>query len=89
MTKIIPSSCVSPDARGCSLYMTQHGGFFLRKIFSGFFSGFFFRIFFRIFFSRIFFFSKYFFLKNKNLSPKQSRPYFQVREYGYIVPRIA
>jgi hypothetical protein len=28
-----PASCVSPDARGCTLYLTQLGGFFFRKIF--------------------------------------------------------
>jgi hypothetical protein len=26
-----PSSCVSPDARGCTLYLTQLGGFVLRQ----------------------------------------------------------
>jgi hypothetical protein len=50
-----PPSCVSPDARGCTLYMTQLDGFFLRKIFSEFFSIFFSRLFFKNIFSRIFY----------------------------------
>jgi hypothetical protein len=28
---LVPPSCVSPDARGCTLYMTQLGGFVSRQ----------------------------------------------------------
>jgi hypothetical protein len=66
-----PSSCVSPDARGCTLYLTQLGGFFLRKIFSRFFSRFSSRLFFKIFSQDSF---QEFFFKKFLFSPRTRLP---------------